>query len=31
MIILCQQDLKEQIEKLESLLLYTTENCWRKD
>jgi len=28
MIILCQGDFKEQTQKL--LLLYTTENCWRK-
>jgi hypothetical protein len=25
-----QGDLIEQTEKLESLLLYTIENCWRK-
>jgi hypothetical protein len=30
MIILCQWDFNEQIEKLVRLLLYTNENCSRK-
>jgi len=30
MIILCQWDFNEQIEKLVRLLLYTSENCTRK-
>jgi len=30
MIILCQWDFSEQIEKLVRLLLYTSENCSRK-
>jgi len=29
-IILCQWDFSEQIKKLVRLLLYTSENCWRK-
>lgn len=31
MIILCQGDFREQIEKFVRLLLCTTENCWRTD
>jgi len=30
-LILCQGDFKEQICKLAVLLLYTSEDCWRKD
>ena len=30
MIILCQWDFNEQIEKLVRLLIYTSENCSRK-